>query len=234
GHAALGEILCHAGRFLPAHTHLEPGIARDAPGTDHSHAVQVPTVACLAYAAWALWHLGYPDQALGRSREACTLAQVLAHPLSLAIAMDFAGHVQQCRREGQAALEWADTALVIAREQGFPFWEASAMILRGWALAVQGQGDDGIGEINRGLPVFRATGSGIQWPSWLALLAEACGHSGQGAEGLQAVAEGLAVLQTTSERYYEAELHRLKGELTLQKFNVQGSKFKVATPQPLT
>jgi TOMM system kinase/cyclase fusion protein len=215
-HAALGEILFHTGQLISARAHLEQGIALYDPVQHHSHAVQIPTVACLAYAAWALWHLGYAEQALQRSHEACTLAEELSHPLSLSIALDFTGHVHQFRREVQAARKHAEAAFAIAHEQGFPFWESSAMILRGWALALEGNSHEGMVQLREGLVAFRATGAEIQQPSWLALLAEAYGHVGQVDAGLRAVAEGLAVLQQTGERYYEAELYRLRGELLWQ------------------
>jgi TOMM system kinase/cyclase fusion protein len=215
-HAALGEILFHIGQLLPARTHLEQGIALYAPQQRRSHAVQTPTIACLAYAAWTLWHLGYPDQALQRSDEARTLAQELSHPLSLAIALHFTATLHQFRREAQAAQKWAEAATVLSREQGLPFWDGSGTIMWGWALAAQGRGEEGLAQIRQGLVTFRATGAEVQQPSWLALLAEACGWAGQVAQGLNAVAEALAIMDKTGERYYEAELYRLKGELLLQ------------------
>jgi len=215
-HAALGEILFHMGQLLPARAHLEQGIALYVPQQRRSYAVQTPTVACLAYAAWALWHLGHPDQALQRSTEARILAQELSHPLSHAIALHFSATVHQFRREAQATQTWAEAATMLSREQGLPFWDGSATILLGWALAAQGQSEEGIGRLHQGLQTFRATGAEVQQPSWLALLAETRGWAGQSAQGLEAIAEAFAVIDTTGERYYEAELYRLKGELLLQ------------------
>jgi predicted ATPase/class 3 adenylate cyclase len=215
-HAALGEILLHVGQLLPARAHLEQGIALYASQQHRSHAVQTPTVPCLAYAAWALWQLGYPDQALQRSDEARALAKELSHPLSLAIALHFTATVHQFRREAQAAQEWARAATVLSREQGLPFWDGSGTIMWGWALAAQGQVEDGIAKLHQGLVTFRATGAEVQQPSWLALLAEANGWAGRAAPGLDAVAEALAIMDKTGERYYEAELYRLQGELLLQ------------------
>ena len=95
---------------------------------------------CQSFAAMALWFLGYPDQALQRSREALTLAQELSHPYSLAVALDWTAWLHQYRREGQRTQERAEAAIVLSTEQGFPFWLAKGTILRGWALAEQGQG----------------------------------------------------------------------------------------------
>ena len=74
----------------------------------------------------------------------------------------------------------------------------------------------------------------MEWPHYLALLAEACGKVGQTEEGLSALTEALAIVHKNGEREYEAELYRLKGELTLQKFQVASAKFQVADPRPLT
>jgi len=169
-----------------------------------------------------LWHLGYPNQALQRIRAALTLAQELSHPFSLAWALNFAAVLHQLRREGQAAQERAKAAITLSAEQGFPYWLARGTILRGWALAEQGQREEGIAQMRQGLTAYRATGSEVYRTSYLALLAEAHGKTGQAEEGLNVLAEALAAVDRTGERFYEAELYRLKGELTLAQSSVQG------------
>jgi predicted ATPase len=172
---------------------------------------------CLSYVAWPLWKLGYPEQALTRSNEAITLAQELSHPLSLAAALDYAAMLHYSRREGQATQERAEAGMALASEKGFPQYLALGMIMRGWALAVQGQGEEGIAQIHQGLAAFRAAGAEISRSRDLGLLAEAYGEMGQTEEGLTVLAEALAVVDKTGERYWEAELHRLKGELLLRR-----------------
>ena len=103
-------------------------------------------------------------------------------------------------------------------------------ILRGWALAEQGQGEEGIAQIRQGLAALRATGAEVVRPYFLALLAEAYGKVGQTEEGLSVVAEALALVDKTGERFYEAELYRLKGELTLQ----AQEGFRLASPKPVS
>jgi predicted ATPase len=105
--------------------------------------------------------------------------------------------------------------MALASEKGFPQFLALGMIMRGWALAVQGQGEEGIAQLHQGLAAFRAAGAEISRSRDLALLAEAYGEVGQTEEGLTVVAEALAVVDNTGERYWEAELYRLKGELLL-------------------
>jgi class 3 adenylate cyclase/predicted ATPase len=230
----LGLTWLYLGEFAPARAHLEEGIALYDLQRHRSPALRSPMVPCLSNAAWTQWFLGYPDQALKRSHEALTLAQELSRPFSLALALDFAAIVHQLRREGQAAQERAEAAITLSTEQGFPLWLAPGTILRGWALAKQGQGEEGIAQIHRGLAAWRATGAELTRPYFLALLAEAYGEMGRAEEGLSVLVEALAAADKTGERMYEAELYRLKGTLTLQQFNVQGSTFKVTSPQPPT
>jgi predicted ATPase len=175
-----------------------------------------PGVLRHGWAAFALWTLGYPEAALQQSQAMLTLAQELAHPYSVAAALVSAARVQQCRRDIPGTQAWAEAALTLATEQGFPYFMAFGAIHRGWALAMQGQVEEGLAQMRQGLAAYRATGAELFRPIWLALLAESYGHASQGDEGLRAVAEALAVVDVTGERWWEAELHRLQGELLLQ------------------
>ncbi len=223
-HEALGTSLLWLGEFPPARVHLEQGISLYDPQKRRSHAfraVQDPGVDCRSFTAMALWFLGYPDQALKRIHEAVALAQELAHPYSIGYALSHAAIVHQNRREEQATQECAEAAIALCTEHGFPLFLAVSSIERGWALAAQGQETESIAQIRQGLAVYRTTGSGINWPFLLLLLAEAYGKAGQAEEGLTALAEALAVVDKTEERWWEAELYRLKGELTLQSKQVE-------------
>jgi len=106
--------------------------------------------------------------------------------------------------------------IALSTEQGFPYWLAAGTIRRGWALAEQGQVGEGISQIRQGLAALQVRGAELYRLYYLALLAEAHGKAGQVEEGLTALAEALALVDRTGGRNYEAELYRLKGELTLQ------------------
>jgi predicted ATPase len=216
-HRALGITLFHLGEVASARAHLEQVIACYDPQQHRSHAFLYgidPGMACCVYVAWALWLLGYPDQALPRSQEALTLGQ--EHLLSRAQALSWTAWLHQLRREPHAAQAHAERAMALSSEQGFPLFLARGTILQGGALAAQGQGEAGIAQMHQGLAAYRATGAGDHRPFFLALLAEACGKAGQSDEGLRVLTEALAAVDTTGERFYEAELYRLKGELLLQ------------------
>ncbi len=185
-----------------------------------------PRIECLAYATWLLWPLGYPDQALKRSQELLILAEGLSQPLARTYALAVTAWCHQLRREMEAARERAEGVLTLSTEQGFPYFLAWGTMLQGGALAEQGETGEGITQIQQGLAVYHATGAEIARPYWLALLAKAYGKAGQVKEGLTVLTEALTVVHKTGERITEAELYRLKGELTLQQEN---QKAKVET-----
>jgi predicted ATPase len=170
---------------------------------------------------WNLWLLGYMDRALQRGYETLTLAQELSHPFRLAFALIYIVRVHQLRREVQTTREQAEALMGLGTEQGFTTATELGRFWKGWALAEEGQ-EEGIGRMQQGIAGFRATGTLIL-SSFLGLLAESCGKGGRTEEGLAAVAEALALVDETGERFWEAELYRLKGTLTLQS-KVQGPK----------
>jgi class 3 adenylate cyclase/predicted ATPase len=223
-HRALGAALFYHGEVGPSQAHLEQAVALYDSQQHRSLAFLygiVSSVYCLTFVAYALWLLGYPEQALKKREEALTLAQNLSHPYSLAFALSHCALLHQYRREVQAAQEQAEAAIVVCTEHGFPYWLAMGTILRGWAMAEQDQEEEGIAQMRQGLAAYRATGAELRRPYYISLLAEAYGKEGQAEEGLNTLAEALNTVNKTGERWYEAELFRLKGELLL-KSEIQG------------
>jgi predicted ATPase len=217
-HWALGGALCCLGEFAPAREQWEQGFALYNPQQHHANASLYGFdlgVFCLCWAPHALWHLGYPDQALAMSREALARGQQLSHPFGLAVALNYAAMLHQFRREPYAVYERTEAAVALCAEQGFAYYLAWGTTMQGWARAAPGQDEEGIAQIRRGLAALRATGAALRLPYYLALLAEVCGQTGLAAEGLTLLAEALAQAHKTGESWTEAELHRLKGELLL-------------------
>ncbi len=217
-HQALGTSAYWLGELAQARTHLEQGIALYDPKQHRALAfgtIQNPGVACLAFAGRVLWSMGFAEQALQRSDAALTLAPELAHPFSLVYALGCAAVLHQLRREWPAAQERAEATIALACEQGFTLWLAMGTILRGWALALQGQLEQGMALLRQGLAAYRATGTELAQSYCLALLAEAYLNGGQAEEGLRVITEALTAVNDRGERCYEAELYRLQGELLL-------------------
>ena len=213
---AHGTTLFYIGEPQAARRNLDRGLAIYGRGERDARVVRSglsTAVVCLGHAAWALWLLGHPDQALARSREALALAQELAHPHSIVYALHFCGVIHQFRGEVDAARERAEAVVALATEQGFAFWRAYGAIMQGWALAVQDKRKEGLDLMRQHLVSLRATGAELGRTYFLALVGEACAKGRRTETGLRAIAEALAPIDETGERFYEAELHRLRGEL---------------------
>jgi predicted ATPase len=228
---ALGSALCQMGEFAAARAHLEQGITLYDAQPHHSHFSAHSTdlvVFSRSYVALVLWHLGYPTQALQQSVAASTLAQERPSYLySLGAARDTVVMIHQLRRETSLTQEWAEATVTLAHEQGFPLLVGRGSVLHGWAQADQEQSEAGIAQIHQGLAIYQAIGAGLLKSYYLVLLAEAYGKAGRAEEGLVALAEALTVVEQSGERFYEAEVYRLRGELTLNQSSVPGLESRV-------
>jgi len=161
---------------------------------------------------------------LARSQEAVTIARAVAHPFSLAHALGFAAFVCHLRGEQQATHKYATAAITVSTEAGFTYWLALGTMLRGWALAEEGEHDEGRSTFLRGLTINRAAGTRVGEPYYLAMLAGMYGKEGEIAKGLTTLTEALTFGDAYGIGFSTAELFRLKGELTLQQGKVKSEK----------
>lgn len=214
-HYALGTTQYYQGELEPAAQHLERTVALYDARQHLSVAASDPRITSLSCAAWSLWQLGQVDCAMERSNEAIRLAHELAHLPSLAHALYYTAFLHQFRREPGPAHEHLRQLIACSTERGFSYWEARGMVLLGWVRCQEGHADEGIATMLRGVEATQALGAELAQPNYLAMLAEAYRAVGETAAGLRAVAEGLKRAQQTGECRWEAELHRLRGELLL-------------------
>ena len=218
-HYALGATWMYLGVLSAARQHLEEGIARYTPDQRYTPAFRMgqdPGVTCRIYAAITLWVLGYPDQALAHGHEALALAHELSHPYSLAYTWCWAAVVLQLCRGVPAVLEYAEAAVALSTEQGFPLWVAMGTILREWTRAKQCQAEEGLAPLRQGIASARATGAAVTIPYFYTVLADVCDHLGHPDDGLQALAEAHTLIEQHEERWWEAEICRLRGVLLLR------------------
>ncbi len=216
--------LCGSGAFwrgevAAAREPLERTLALYELQRHHSLAflyVQDPRVAALSGLSWTLLAQGYPEQARARSHEALDAARQLAHVNTLAYGLLFACFFEQFNRAARGAQDRAEALVALATEQGFPHFLAAATVIRGWVLTQAGEMETGLELLRQGHPAWRATGAGLYEPYFLGLQAEAHGRSGTVEEGLDLVAKALDCANATGERWFEAELHRMGGELLLR------------------
>ncbi|MBI3410580.1 MAG: hypothetical protein HY040_19765 [Planctomycetes bacterium] len=129
------------------------------------------------------------------------------------MALHFAAMLHQLRRDGRRTREFAAAADALAAEHRFSFWRAGANVFAGWAAAACGKAEEGAEQLRRGLLDWLATESVTYQSYFLGLFAEVLGAQGQVREPLRLLDEALALAQQTGEGLFEAELHRLRGEI---------------------
>ena len=215
-HRTLGQTTFWLGEISSTCGHMRESLSLYDAERHRPHTVlygQDPAVVCRSFAAWALWLLGYPDQARHGIHEALTLARELAHPFTVAYALVCSAVLHWFLRDEEVVQRQAEAVMTLSHEQGFPFWSIWGRILRGWSLAARGLQEEGIAEMHEALAAYRMTGAEVFRPSLLALLAEAYQHTGQPEKSLSKVAEALRAVDETGETWWSAELHRLGGEL---------------------
>jgi TOMM system kinase/cyclase fusion protein len=211
GHQAMGFTAMVLGDLPQARAYLERGItfydlerARSAPIL----AGPQPGVECLGNLSWVLWFLGYPDQALARSQEMLTVAREIGQPFSIACALFFAGELRAFRREPEAVREINEELLELSTRQEFPYWRIMGTAQRGWLRTQDGKAEEGAVDIRAGSQF----GGLRRDPHVFAFLAEAYRSLGRTAEALEAL-DGSVDMVDAGQTLYQAELHRLRGEL---------------------
>jgi class 3 adenylate cyclase/predicted ATPase len=215
---AMGAELAQAmtlyflGEHQRVREHVDSALEIYDPAQHRSRGVragQDPGVSALALSALNLWMVGLPDQARDQLRRTLELADQIDHPLSTLFALYYACLLHQMRREPadvERCVEIADT-------HGFTPGNHFQPMYRGWVLAHQGRTAEGIAMLRDGIARWRGSGSEVNVPQLLALLAEAYVLDGQGAAGLAVTDEALALAERTGQRYWNAELQRLRGDL---------------------
>jgi WD40 repeat protein/DNA-binding SARP family transcriptional activator/predicted ATPase len=217
-HRALGVTLWYLGDFAPALAQIEQAMTFDDRQQQTAYLRLVgedPMVNCLGYSAATLWFLGYPAAARSKLDEMLALAQRVGHPFSISYAHIWACWLYIFLQDAEAVRRHAEAVLALAKEQNFNQWVGLGLILRGWALAHQGESAAGIKELREGLALWEASGAQRSRHAYLGLLAAAYSQAGQPVDGLQAIDQGVAAL-SISGQFWEAELYRQQGELLLQ------------------
>ncbi len=179
------------------------------------------------YLGLALWQLGYPDQAMTVDRDMRELARTIGHAFSTAHALDFTACLYQFCRLGSGVQAAAEEEIAIATDQGFQLWHALGTLHNGAGLLLDGRLDDALPLLLEGLNEFRGTGAELRVPYYLGMLGEAYTQAGRVEEAFAALDEALAIVDKNDDRFHEAELHRLKGELVLAASAGQGVEAEV-------
>jgi predicted ATPase len=215
-HNRLGRIALQRGEFADARTHGEQALALSPPPRVQSGVELAfdPEVNARYLLAWALWLLGYPDQARASAQAALVLAHERAHPWSLAAAFTVMAQIHGYCGAWHTVHEHAAALQQLATEQRLAAFVAYAMYFRGLAFLGQDQIAEGIAQLHQSIAAMQGTGERLDL-YFQACLAAAYGRNGQVEEGLALLADVQAQAHTSEWRVYETRLYRFKGELLL-------------------
>jgi predicted ATPase len=208
----------HFGEFVHALDHFDTALSLYDPAQHREDAFLYTMnlgVVMRSFGAFALWFLGKPDQALQRTQESLSLAREISEPHTLCRSFLFAAMLHHLRRDSRSAQQCAEAAIAVSGEHNLVMYHGYATITRAWAMIDQGFEETSIENMREGLAARQATGTELMRPHLLAQIAEVLGKTHQSQEGLRVLEDALAITDRTGERYYEAELYRLKGELLL-------------------
>jgi DNA-binding SARP family transcriptional activator len=169
-----------------------------------------------AWHSHALWCLGYPQQALERALEAVRQARDLHRPFDLALVSAYLALLQQLRADEATARRHAEEALALTTRYQIPYYRTWAAILVNYALAAEQPDQERIGKLREAIADFKKPNARLRLPYYLSLLASVYRKAGYFREGLACIEEALVETHTHNEHWWNAELHRLRGELLLQ------------------
>ena len=201
------------GDFKTSHQNAMRGVQTWRSGNVQTHAEDyiTPVVACLCYGAMCEWHFG--EIASGRTAiaEAISIAKEVKDMNALALALAWAARLGCAERNPAEVDRLASELIELSTRHDFSHWLALGAINRGWARSASGDTADGIPWIEQGIRVYRATGTVLGMPSYLAQKAEALHLADRTSEALEAINEAEALAERFEQRYWSAELHRLRG-----------------------
>ena len=216
---AMGSPLVYEGKHRQAIPYLQNVVAipptLELRAEVYRYDVVDPWIVARSYMSWALWLLGQPEVAQTNSDEAVKIAENLDHSFSLTLALSFSQWIHQFNRDVVRTRATAEKALALAQEHGFAFWYGWCRVMRGWAMAQQGEHAQGIIEIEEGLVAWRAQGSELGSHYYYALLAEACLLAKQFDKAAAALDQAEQFARDTGEGFYAPEIPRLRGDLIL-------------------
>ena len=222
-HLGFGVVSLWRGELKDALVHLNLGIEHLNSNTFRGQeiirlqSVSDPVVNCLAVASWALWMSGSIQASLARSQQSLEYARRLDHPISIALALDYAAALREFRGEPNEALEFAEQGISLCRKHGLKFWLGLLMVRRGWALSRIGTVAEGLAETRAGIDIWKGTGAKLARPFLYTLLAENLARAEHLDEAKTSLDEALVDGCARGEHFYEAEVHRLSGDLLQQR-----------------
>jgi len=218
GHRVMGISLLLTGGISEGREHLDRALALYDPAEHRPLATrfgQDVRVSVLSYRSWALWLLGYPGAALADAEQALKDAREIGQAATLMYALAHAPFTHTCCGKYAAANVRLDELVALANQKDALLWKAVGMLVRGWVLALTGKALDAIHMITSGITASRSTGATLWMPLWLSHLARAYAALGKFDDAWRCIGEAMTTVETTKERWCEAEINRMAGEIAL-------------------
>ena len=218
GHSILGLSLLLTGHLAQARAHYDHAMTLYDPQAHRPLAMrfgQDTGVAILSYRSLASWMLGYPDAALTDTSNMLKDAREIDQAATTVFALNYAVATYFLCGTFTTAKAMADELFELADEKGALFWKPVGVLYRGWLCTVAGQANEAVKLLTSGLAAFRLTGSTQFTPVSLSLLAKAHADLGQFGDAWRCVGEAETVVKTTGERWWEAEISRVAGDIAL-------------------
>ena len=170
----------------------------------------------LCWRGLALWVIGYPEAALADADQALKDAREIGQAVTLMAALLTISLTHLCCRSYDTANVLVDELVALANEKGASLWRASGISRKGCLLAAVGEASNAVQMVTSAITALRSTGSTVMMPLYLPYLARAYAEIGQHDAALRCIDEAITAVETTKERWCEAEIHRIAGEIALR------------------
>jgi predicted ATPase len=228
-HRALATTLLLKGDFELGLQHARRGIQiwREGGVPSLVEEVHAPAVLCLSFGAICEWMLGDIPSSQAMITEALSLARTLNDTHAIAMGLYLAAGLRHFENDPAGVERYASDLSELATRHHFASWVAAGEILQGWVRSVSGHAAAGLLRIEEGINDWRATGTTFSVPFWLALKAEALHLADRTSEALEAIKKADALVERFEERWWSAELHRLRG-VFLVTFGVDGTQIETS------
>jgi predicted ATPase len=218
GHRLMGISLLHMGETAQARKHLDQALALYDPVSHRPLATrfgQDVRVAILSWRPLALWLLGYPDASRTDIDRVLKDARKITQTATLIYALNNTAITQICCRDYATADAQLDEVAVLADQKGAVFWKAYGTSLQGCVLALTSNASNTVQMLTSAITAVRSTGATVFTPLWLSCLAIAYAELGKFNDAWHSIDEAMMAIETTKERWFEADIHRMAGEIAL-------------------
>jgi predicted ATPase len=219
GHRLMGTSLLCTGDIAEGRVHLDRAFALYDPVEHRPLATRFGVdiaVSALSYRSWTIWVLGYPEAALGDAANALNDAREISQAASLMFALFWGSLTCLLCAKYPVAKALIDEFIAVADEKKGAFWKASGMLFQGSLLELTGQAADAVQTITSGITAWRLTGATVYMPWWLSCLARAHAELGQLDDAWRCIGEAVTAMETTKEKWCEAEVNRIAGEIAVK------------------